>query len=239
MSDNGNNESSIYKELKESISDMDDSSLLDVVTGTDDAKATGNAAGSGKAAARTGKRKRKKRRKTIWDEILSYIKIMVAAFVIAFLCNTFVIVNAQVPTGSMRDTILEGDRLIGFRFSYIFSDPQRGDIIIFKFPDNEEETYVKRVIGIPGDIVEIMKDYNGVTHVYVNGEMLDEPYLREPMVSSGDYQKYIVPAGHYFVMGDNRNSSLDSRYWENKYVAKEKILAKAIFKYYKNFEMLE
>ena len=75
-----------------------------------------------------------------WSEVLSYIKILVLAAVIAFLCNTFIIVNAEVPTGSMRDTIMEHDRLIGFRLSYKFSDPQRGDIIIFKFPDDETET---------------------------------------------------------------------------------------------------
>ena len=69
-----------------------------------------------------------------WSEVLSYIKILVLAAVIAFLCNTFIIVNAEVPTGSMRDTIMEQDRLIGFRLSYKFSAPQRGDIIIFKLP---------------------------------------------------------------------------------------------------------
>ena len=174
-----------------------------------------------------------------WSEVLSYIKILVLAAVIAFLCNTFIIVNAEVPTGSMRDTIMEHDRLIGFRLSYKFSDPQRGDIIIFKFPDDETETYVKRIIGLPGDMIEIMPDGDGVVHVYVNGQILDEPYIREPMAAVSDYQRYIVPEGHYFAMGDNRNSSLDSRYWDNKYIARDKILAKAIFKYYKEFKILK
>ena len=175
----------------------------------------------------------------IWTEILSYIKILILAAVIAFLCNTFIIVNAEVPTGSMRNTIMDSDRLIGFRLSYLFSEPQRGDIIIFKLPDNESETYVKRLIGLPGDIIEIMPDGDGVVHVYVNGEMLDEPYLLEPMSPTVEYQKYIVPAGHYFAMGDNRNSSLDSRYWNNKYISRDQILAKAIFKYYKDFKILK
>lgn len=174
-----------------------------------------------------------------WSELLSYIKIIILAAVIAFLCNTFIIVNAEVPTGSMRNTIMQQDRLIGFRLAYLFSEPKRGDIIIFKFPDDESLTYVKRVIGIPGDIIEIMPDGDGVVHVYINGEMTEEPYIAEPMSNNVEYQKYIVPAGHYFAMGDNRNYSKDSRYWDNKYIAKDKILAKAIFKYYKNFKILE
>ena len=139
----------------------------------------------------------------------------------------------------MRDTIMEQDRLIGFRLSYKFSAPQRGDIIIFKFPDDKTETYVKRIIGLPGDMIEIMPDGDGVVHVYVNGQILDEPYIREPMAAVSDYQRYIVPEGHYFAMGDNRNSSLDSRYWDNKYIARDKILAKAVFKYYKEFKILK
>lgn len=174
-----------------------------------------------------------------WSELLSYIKIIILAAVIAFLCNTFIIVNAEVPTGSMRNTIMQQDRLIGFRLAYLFSEPKRGDIIIFKFPDDESLTYVKRVIGIPGDIIEIMPDGDGVVHVYVNGEMTEEPYIAEPMNNNVEYQKYIVPAGHYFAMGDNRNYSKDSRYWDNKYIAKDKILAKAIFKYYKDFKILK
>lgn len=173
-----------------------------------------------------------------WSEVLGYIKVIIAAALIAFVVNTFIILNAEVPTGSMRNTIVQGDRLIGFRLSYIFSEPKRGDIIIFKFPDDESITYVKRVIGIPGDIIEIMPDGDGVVHVYVNGQMTDEPYIAEPM-NSTEYQKYIVPADHYFAMGDNRNFSKDSRYWDNKFIAKDKILAKAIFKYYKNFKILE
>lgn len=174
----------------------------------------------------------------IWSEILSYIKIIILAVIIAFLCDTFLIVNAQVPTSSMKSTIMNGDRIIGNRLAYIFSTPQRGDIVIFKFPDDESEKYVKRIIGLPNDIVEIMKDSNGIVHVYINGAMIDEPYINEPMSTTVDYQNYVVPDGHYFMMGDNRNNSLDSRYWDNKYVAKNKILAKALLKYYKDFELL-
>lgn len=171
----------------------------------------------------------KKNRKpvTVWSELFSYVKIVVLAVLIAFICNRFIIVNAKVPSGSMKDTILEHDRLIGFRLSYLFSEPERGDVVIFKFPDDETQNYIKRVIGLPGDVIEI---YGG--HVYINGDMLEEPYIREPMITGSEKLTYFVPEGHYFMMGDNRNDSADSRYWVNTFVAKDKILAKAIFKYY-------
>ena len=178
---------------------------------------------------------KQKKSDSFWSEVLSYIKIFVLAIVIAYLCNTFVIVNAEVPTGSMKNTITEDDRLIGFRLSYINSDPQFGDIVIFKYPDDETQNYVKRVIGTPGDIVEIKKETDETVHVYVNGTMLDEPYIREPMTATADYERYIVPDDCYFMMGDNRNNSQDSRFWNNTFVKRDKILAKAIFKYYKGF----
>lgn len=167
-------------------------------------------------------------KKLIVKEILSYIKILVIAAVIALIITKFVIINAQVPTGSMENTINVNDRLIGFRLAYIFSEPKRGDIIIFKFPDDEEQNFVKRVIGTPGDVVTISEG-----KVYVNGEELVEDYIKEAMIDDGTSQTYIVPKDSYFVLGDNRNSSKDSRFWETtSYVTKDEILAKVIFKYY-------
>lgn len=87
--------------------------------------------------------------------MLSLVKIVVIAVVFALVFTNFIIINAEVPSGSMRDTIWEGDRLFGFRLAYKFSEPKRGDIIIFKFPDDETQNYVKRVIGLPNDIVQI------------------------------------------------------------------------------------
>jgi signal peptidase I len=167
---------------------------------------------------------------TIRSEIFSCIKIFVGAVILAFLFTQFIIVNAEVPTGSMKNTIMEGDRLFGFRLSYIFSEPERGDVVIFKYPDDETQNYVKRIIGIPGDIVQIKEG-----HVYVNGEQLEEDYISEPMKVTDTEETYVVPEGHYFMMGDNRNYSLDSRYWKNTYVAKDKILAKVIFRYYDGY----
>lgn len=164
---------------------------------------------------------------SVVSEIISYVKIIVIAIVIAFVFTQYVIVNAQVPTGSMKNTIMEGDRLIGFRLAYVFSEPQRGDIVIFKFPDDESENYVKRIIGVPGDVIQITDG-----HVYVNGELSPESYIREAMIDTGTEQTYIVPEDSYFMLGDNRNSSKDSRYWVNTFVQRKKILAKVVFRYY-------
>lgn len=176
------------------------------------------------------KKKASKKQKpaTVVSELISYIKIIAIAVIIAVVFNNFIIVNAQVPTGSMISTININDRLIGFRLAYTFSEPKRGDIVVFKYPDDESQEFVKRIIGTPGDVVQIKEG-----HVYVNGEELNEDYINEPMKVNVDEQVYVVPAGHYFMLGDNRNNSLDSRYWNNTYVAKDKIVAKVIFRYYK------
>ena len=124
---------------------------------------------------------------------------------------------------------MEGDRLLGIRLAYTFTEPKRGDIIIFKFPDNEEENYVKRIIGMPGDTIELRD-----ARVYINGSEtpLEEDYLKEEWIMDSNPRFYQVPDNCYFVMGDNRNNSWDSRYWNNTYVSKDKILGKAWFRYY-------
>lgn len=167
--------------------------------------------------------------RSVLRELFNYIKILATAVILALIINHFIIINATVPTGSMNNTIMEGDRIIGSRLSYILSEPKHGDIIIFNYPDDPTQKFVKRVIGIPGDVVQIKRESDGV-NVYVNGELLNEPYLKEPMLSASDYS-YIVPKNHYFVMGDNRNDSKDSRYWKNTFVPKDQILAKALFRY--------
>ena len=94
-------------------------------------------------ASKNHKKKKASKPVTIWSEILSYIKILAAAVIIAFVFTQYIIVNAEVPTGSMKNTIMEHDRLIGFRLAYLFDEPERGDVVIFKYPDNEEQNYVK------------------------------------------------------------------------------------------------
>lgn len=167
-----------------------------------------------------------------WKEFFSWIKIIIFAIIIAFVINTFVIINANVPSGSMETTIMTGDRMIGLRTAYWFSNPKRGDIVIFKFPDDEKQTFVKRVIGEPGDKV-VIKD----SKIYINDseKPLDEPYLPEKWeVGNGEDEtmEFNVPKDSYFVLGDNRNVSHDARFWTNTYVKKDKIIAKAKFKYW-------
>ena len=169
---------------------------------------------------------------TVLGEILSWVEVIVVALVLAWLITSFIIVNATVPTGSMENTIMPGNRLFGLRLTYYFSDPKRGDIAVFKYPVNEaliarlkgtkegkaflkandikHTNYIKRVIGLPGDTVEIRD-----AKVYINGseEPLEENYLKEEWFKRNDGLTFQVPEGYYFMMGDNRNNSSDSRYW--------------------------
>lgn len=158
-------------------------------------------------------------------EIMEWIIVIEIAVILAVVLNMFIIVNAVVPTASMETTIMTGDRLFGNRLAYKNTDPARGDIVIFKFPDDEKQLFIKRIIGMPGDTVEMIE---GV--VYINGSALDEPYLAT--VPYGDYGPVTVPEGAYFMMGDNRNNSADSRYWKQPFVYREKILGKAVFCYF-------
>ena len=170
---------------------------------------------------------KEKKQGGLGKEIFEWVKIIVSAALIAFVLNTFIIANSEVPSGSMENTIMTGDRVIGSRLSYRFEDPKRGDIAIFRFPDNEKIYYVKRIIGLPGETVDIVDG-----KVYINGsdEPLDEPYIREPMIPEAPMH-FEVPENSYFMMGDNRNYSMDARRWENTYVKREKIIAKVLFRY--------
>ena len=168
-----------------------------------------------------------KKKKEVRKEAMGYFKIIISAVAIAVVLVLFIIMNAKVPSGSMKDTINEGDRIVGLRLAYAFSSPKRGDIIIFKYPDNESTKYVKRVIGLPGDTVSF-KDGD----VYINGKKLNEPYLKTQHSTYASVESYTVPEGSYFMLGDNRENSKDSRFWNNTYVKKQKILAKVMFRYY-------
>ncbi len=161
-------------------------------------------------------------------ELLDWVIVIAISAVIAFALDKFIIVNAKIPSASMEPTIMTGDRLIGNRLAYLNEDPKRGDVVIFLYPDNEKEYFIKRVIGLPGETVEIRAG-----KVYINGseEPLDESayIVATPL---GDFGPYNVPEGAYFMMGDNRNNSMDSRFWNQKFVYKDKILGKAWMEYY-------
>lgn len=170
----------------------------------------------------------------VWREIISWLLVLISAFMIGNCLNWFVIMKAEIPSGSMEDTLQIGDRVLGFRLAYLFSEPERGDIVMFDFPDDESKIYIKRIIGLPGELVEVIEG-----KVYINGaeEPLEEDYLKE--LPSGTFGKFWVPEGHYFMLGDNRNNSWDSRKWDNKYVAREKIRCKAWFRYKPTFKLLK
>ena len=190
-----------------------------------------------------------KKKKSAMREVLDFCFPIIIALVVAMLLKTFVFANAQVPTGSMLNTIQKGDRIIASRVEYKFHEVERFDIIIFKFPDSvkahEEdpsvpiEFYVKRVIGLPGETVTIV---NGV--VYVTDKDGKSQQLKDDFVTActptGNFGPYEVPEGQYFVMGDNRESSIDSRYWETtNYVDKSLIVGKVKFRYYPSIGKVE
>ena len=162
-------------------------------------------------------------------ELVSWIMYFAVAIIIALFLKTFVIINATVPTGSMENTIMTNDCIMGFRLAYTISEPKRGDIIVFKYPDDETQKYVKRIIGLPGDNIYIE---NG--EIYINGSVTpyQESYLKEEWVIANGPYEFQVPEDSYLVLGDNRNNSLDARYWTNKYVTKDKIIGKALFVYF-------
>ena len=177
--------------------------------------------------------------------IREYFESAVTVAIIALFATTFVIQAFKIPTGSMKSTLLVGDHLLVNKFVYgvssgfpgkllPYKEPKRGDVIVFKYPNDPDMAYVKRLIGMPGDTVEMI----GRT-VYINGEKLDENYnvkndedgiIVDTVVNDPQKQytlqyfnpgsdrahwgPYDVPEGHYFAMGDNRDNSQDSRYWQ-------------------------
>ena len=130
--------------------------------------------------------------------------------------------NFHIPTNSMANTILTDDYLTADKKAYQHDMPKRGEVIIFKYPPNPTEKYIRRVIGLPGDVVKIKEN-----KVWVNDTLLEESYLSPDCNKNGDgdYPEFQVPTQSYFVLGDNRDNSLDSRHWG--YVPKANIVARA------------
>jgi len=158
-----------------------------------------------------------------------WVKPLLIAVVVALVINNFIIVNAVVPTASMASTIEVGDRLFANRMAYLFSSPERGDIIVFDGTD-KDKLFVKRIIGLPGDII-LIKD--GL--VYINDNPLIDDYT--DVVINGSFGPYEVPKDHYFMLGDNRNNSDDSRFWTNQYVHESNIRGKIFVKYYPKLKL--
>jgi len=166
--------------------------------------------------------------------IREYFESIVIAVILALFIRTFVVQAFKIPTGSMEENLLIGDHLLVNKFIFAptataierallpVKSINRGDVIVFKYPEEPDRDFIKRVIGLPGESVEVREK-----KVYVNGTALDEPYAHYLLpvstasefheVTSFDvrerYGPVTVPSGHYFVMGDNRDNSQDSRYW--------------------------
>ena len=171
---------------------------------------------------------------SIWKELWEYIKMIIFVIVVVLIVNNVLLINARVPSESMEKTIMTGDRFFGNRLAYFFNNPERFDIVVFKYPDDESQLFVKRVIGLPGETVEIREG-----KVYINGSdtPLDDSFT--PETPMGNYGPYVVPEGSYFMLGDNRNHSGDSRFWKQPYVEKDKIVGKAILRYFPGIKILK
>ena len=160
---------------------------------------------------------------TIWD----YAKTFLIIFLVVFALNKLVYINAVIPSESMQTTIMKGDRIIGSRLAYKSKDPQRFDIVIFKYPDDPSQLFVKRVIGLPGETVNIV---DGKVYINDSEEPLDDSFC--PEAPEGSFGPYTVPEDCYFMLGDNRNHSMDSRYWTNTFVEKDAIEAQVAVRYW-------
>lgn len=175
-----------------------------------------------------------------------YAEAILIAIIVALVVRTFLVQAYKIPSGSMRDTLLLGDYILVDKITYKFISPKRGDIVIFKYPLQDNETgivksltetyelivlrkkvqrkdYIKRVIAVPGDVIA---GRGGV--VYVNDELFEEPYIKgKDLTPFGPYE---VPEDNYFVMGDNRSDSRDSRDWG--FVERRLIKGRAMFIYW-------
>lgn len=168
--------------------------------------------------------------KEVVREILGYVKVIVLSLSVTWLVCSKIVTQAQVPTGSMEDTIDTGSRIILNRVAYLYGAPERGDIIAFALPDDESRQLLKRIIGMPGEIIMSREG-----KVYIDGVVLEEPYLKEDCRI--DFGPYEIPENCYFMMGDNRNNSWDSRFWNNKFVDRENITGKAELEFYPEFKV--
>ncbi len=143
-------------------------------------------------------------RRSRW--IIEVVVIVAAAFVLALLIQQFILKPYAIPSPSMEPTLVQGDRVLVSRLTYHFRSPERGDIIVFNPPGQEDsEPFIKRVVGVAGDTVSV---HDGV--LWVNGVAQGEPYLKEHSIVDGFPEVRIAP-GYVWAMGDNRNNSGDSR----------------------------
>ena len=184
-------------------------------------------------------------KKDLWDKVWDWIKSIILALILALFIRTFLVQAYKIPSGSMIPTLLIGDHILVNKFVYGVRNPftrelwikgrlpKRGEIIVFVYPPNRKIDFIKRVIGLPGDVIEIRNK-----RVFVNGKPLNEPYVQytdpkilPPELSPRDnFGPVKVPPGHLFVMGDNRDESYDSRFWG--FVPLKEVKGKAFIIYF-------
>lgn len=158
-------------------------------------------------------------------ELKSWLRDILFALAIAIFIVIFVVQPVKVEGTSMQPRLVDQERIFVNRFIYRFTDIHRGDIVVFWYPRDTNKSFIKRIVGIPGDEIEIR--YGAV---YVNGRRIREPYLKPEFMDHDSYRKVVVPPDCYFVLGDHRNSSNDSRNWG--FVPRDKIYGKAVFRYW-------
>ena len=172
------------------------------------------------------RRKKDKKKKSVIGEFLRWILILLLFFGIAFLIVQFVGERTVVSGESMYPTLRDGDNLVVDKLSYRFTDPKRYDIIVFPFRYQEGTFYIKRVIGLPGETVQI-QDGN----IYINGKVLKESYGYEEIRNPGSASTELtLGADEYFVLGDNRNNSSDSREPSVGMIARDEIIGRALLR---------
>jgi len=174
------------------------------------------------------------------SKVREYAETLIIALAIALFVRAFVVQAFKIPSESMKPTLLVGDHILVNKFIYgiripvigkkvlPFSNPQRGDVIVFIYPGDKSKDYIKRVIGLPGDKVEVRE-----REIYINDQRIDDPWGVYSTWGSTEYKNYgpeIVPSRSLFVMGDNRNNSQDSRYWG--FVPLDDVLGKAFIMYW-------
>jgi signal peptidase I len=190
----------------------------------------------GTKGAESGRHGTSARRSSSSRTVLEYVVLAIVAISVALLIQAFLVKPYRIPSPSMEDTLLVGDRVLADRISWRFSDPQRGDIVVFH-PPGPGPVLIKRIIGLPGDTLSLRG-----WAVYVNGERLAEPYVRrvdgeveptEPFDLGLPWnlqQPFTVPAGSYFMMGDNRTDSADSRDFGP--IARDQLVGRAFARYW-------